>query len=172
MMNKNRQINLYRILIIGIFFLWLIIIFYLSAMNGEKSNNKSKEIISKDLAVGTRIVSKIYNQSKNSTNENQQEKITEINAIFRKCMHGLVFFALSIIILAMLKTFGIKGKKVYIIAVLGAFLYACTDEFHQSFVSGRTSSFTDVLIDTAGATIGVGIWILFEKVLKVINKQS
>jgi VanZ family protein len=34
-----------------------------------------------------------------------------------------------------------------------AFLYGATDEFHQSFTPGRGPKFTDVLIDTFGATI-------------------
>ena len=38
-------------------------------------------------------------------------------------------------------------------AIAFAALYAATDEFHQSFVPGRTPSVWDVLIDTAGASI-------------------
>lgn len=34
------------------------------------------------------------------------------------------------------------------------FLYACTDEFHQLFISGRSGQFKDVLIDTAGGLLG------------------
>lgn len=37
--------------------------------------------------------------------------------------------------------------------------FAATDEFHQSFVPSRTSSFRDVLIDTCGALIGLTICI-------------
>ncbi len=35
--------------------------------------------------------------------------------------------------------------------------YAATDEFHQSFVPGRTARMTDVLIDAAGAAIGIAL---------------
>jgi VanZ family protein len=38
-----------------------------------------------------------------------------------------------------------------------ATVYAVTDEFHQTFVSGRHGSPVDWLIDTAGAAIGVAI---------------
>lgn len=34
-------------------------------------------------------------------------------------------------------------------------LYAISDEFHQSFVPGRTARATDVAIDMVGATIGL-----------------
>ena len=39
-------------------------------------------------------------------------------------------------------------------SVLIAYLYACSDEFHQSFVPGRTSRFRDTLIDLVGIIIG------------------
>ncbi len=42
-----------------------------------------------------------------------------------------------------------------VVAVLAAALYALTDEYHQSFVAGRTPSLRDVGIDTTGATAGV-----------------
>jgi VanZ family protein len=38
-------------------------------------------------------------------------------------------------------------------AIAIAALYAATDEFHQSFVPGRTPSVWDVLLDTTGASL-------------------
>lgn len=40
-------------------------------------------------------------------------------------------------------------------ALLVVFAYAGSDEFHQLFVPGRTSLFSDVLIDTAGGAAGL-----------------
>ena len=45
-------------------------------------------------------------------------------------------------------------KSVFI-ALLLAFLYACSDEYHQTFVVGRSGQFKDVLIDFSGAFIGI-----------------
>ena len=42
--------------------------------------------------------------------------------------------------------------------VLVAALYAATDEFHQAFVPSRDASVVDVLLDTAGASLGV-LWL-------------
>ena len=36
--------------------------------------------------------------------------------------------------------------------------YAATDEFHQIFVPGRTAKVTDVLLDAAGAAIGIVVF--------------
>lgn len=35
------------------------------------------------------------------------------------------------------------------------YLYACSDELHQAFVPGRSSSFPDTLVDLAGTVIGL-----------------
>ena len=40
-----------------------------------------------------------------------------------------------------------------LIAVCISFAYACTDEFHQTFVHGRTGTPVDVLIDSIGMAI-------------------
>ena len=44
------------------------------------------------------------------------------------------------------------------LAIGCAAAYACTDEFHQFFVSSRQASIFDVMIDTCGATVGMLLW--------------
>lgn len=51
-------------------------------------------------------------------------------------------------------------KKKYIIFI--SYLYAISDEIHQSFTPGRTSRFRDTLIDLIGIFIGVFI---FQKII-------
>jgi VanZ family protein len=43
------------------------------------------------------------------------------------------------------------------LALALASLYAVTDEFHQTFVTGRHGSPVDWLIDTAGAAVGIAV---------------
>ena len=45
------------------------------------------------------------------------------------------------------------------------FLYACSDEFHQTFIPGRVGAFSDVLVDMAGAIFGI-ILVLFSYLLR------
>jgi VanZ family protein len=45
----------------------------------------------------------------------------------------------------------------WILALLMAILFALSDEFHQSFIEGRNSSTSDVMIDTAGAAFALTI---------------
>jgi VanZ family protein len=49
-------------------------------------------------------------------------------------------------------------KKRWWLPWLMTFLYAVTDEFHQSFVPGRNPSPLDVGIDCIGAGIGLIVW--------------
>ena len=42
-------------------------------------------------------------------------------------------------------------------ALLLALCYAATDEFHQTFVPSRDGTVTDVLLDTLGAALGLGL---------------
>ncbi len=63
-------------------------------------------------------------------------------------------------------TWGITGRfreeltirRTVIVLVL-AFLYAASDEFHQTFVPGRHASLKDLLADVAGASVCV--WTLY-----------
>ena len=63
--------------------------------------------------------------------------------------------------LAFLLSFAIIKKK-WIIVI--AYLYAISDEFHQSFIPGRTSRFRDTLIDLIGIFIGIFI---FQKIISL-----
>lgn len=47
-----------------------------------------------------------------------------------------------------------KSKKLLYIAIVIASLYGVSDEFHQSFVEGRSSDVADWLADTIGAFAG------------------
>jgi len=52
------------------------------------------------------------------------------------------------------------GRPVYGWAWLVSAVYGATDEWHQSFVPGRTSSVEDWLSDAAGAAAGlVAVWL-------------
>ncbi len=54
---------------------------------------------------------------------------------------------------ALLGTFAIATRNAVLAALLVASAYAATDEFHQSFVPGRSATVRDWAIDTAGALL-------------------
>lgn len=48
-------------------------------------------------------------------------------------------------------------------SILACAIYASSDELHQTFIPGRSGEFKDVLLDTAGATVGAAIYALIHK---------
>jgi VanZ family protein len=69
--------------------------------------------------------------------------------VLRKCAHMTEYAILAALAWRALRSYGW--------AFVFAVAYACTDEFHQSFVRGRHASPVDVLIDAAGALIGLAL---------------
>ncbi len=88
------------------------------------------------------IIEKIFPVLKDS------KQIEILNFIIRKCAHFTEYFILTLLIFSLLKEYQIKKR--YIISIMLCFIYACTDEFHQLFIIGRTANFRDCLIDTLG----------------------
>lgn len=83
----------------------------------------------------------------------------------RKCAHVAEYAILGALLWRALRArAGNAWRFVFVSALLMAFVCAVLDEFRQSFVASRTGSPIDVLIDTAGALIGVMIcWSLARK---------
>lgn len=67
----------------------------------------------------------------------------------RKLAHFTIYALLGYNTLYMYKNYNIK--RFALIALLTCILYACSDEWHQSFISGRSPQITDICIDTIGA---------------------
>lgn len=66
----------------------------------------------------------------------------------RKVAHFTIYFILGFFLALSRKRL---GKQQISENILLIFLFAISDEFHQSFIPGRGPSFKDVLIDTSGA---------------------
>lgn len=84
-----------------------------------------------------------------------------IEFLIRKGAHFSIFGLLGFTLVYALNTR--KAWRGYVLAVLISFLYACSDEFHQSLTPDRTPLFQDVLIDTAGAICGAALMLLLMK---------
>ena len=66
----------------------------------------------------------------------------------------------------------LKKDKRHLISLVCTFIYACTDEIHQLFVEGRAGRVSDVLIDTAGAIIGIGVYFLILKIIHTVRRRK
>ncbi|SDN46233.1 VanZ like family protein [Psychrobacillus sp. OK028] len=70
-----------------------------------------------------------------------------VEFLIRKGTHFIYFGIIALAIYIALPRF--KYRKVTVVVII--MLLAGADEYHQSFTSGRTASFQDVMLDTSGA---------------------
>lgn len=159
-MNKIKK----RTFVFGLIFItWLLVIFSFSAMNARSSSDLTTVAINilDNIREKSVFIDTIFN------------KLTENHSLFyivRKMAHMFVFCVLQIIIFIFLKTIKTSTPKAIFLSISAVFLYACTDEFHQLFVSGRSGQFTDVMIDTIGGLIGVFISLSLLSIKRLFNK--
>lgn len=135
-----------KIGLIILVFMWMLVIFMFSNTNSTNSNNLSRSI-------GENIIN-ITNHLKitNIADSDMDDAITMINRPIRKLAHITEYFVLSILVFNLLKKFKIKVVKYYLTFIL-CFSYSLLDEFHQTFINGRTGQFTDCLIDMIGVIV-------------------
>lgn len=139
-MELNKKQIIYFVLII----IWMITVFTFSNESAEKSSKASGGITEKVVEVITKDNKKIT-QSQRDT----------IETLIRKCAHFGLYLIGGFLTVNFISTTKIQGKSVFIYAILFTFCYAVSDEIHQLFVPGRSGEVRDVLIDTAGACVGV-----------------
>ncbi|MEA2113131.1 MAG: VanZ family protein [Patescibacteria group bacterium] len=74
----------------------------------------------------------------------------EWDFVLRKLAHISEYFVLTFLLISALKQHCPSKRKIIIISFLLAFLYACSDEYHQTFIIAREGAAGDVLIDSVG----------------------
>lgn len=139
-MKRNMRKIIFGVLIIG----WMVVIFLFSNQNGNTSSSKSQRIVD--------IIIKLFIKDFDSYSVPDKSRIlNNLSFLVRKGAHMSEYAILALLVFFFL-TANLKIFR-YLIPILVCFIYACTDEFHQSFVSGRGPSFTDVVIDTLGSLL-------------------
>jgi len=83
-----------------------------------------------------------------------------LHFLFRKGAHFGVYAVLGVLSLRAFRISGYSGKRGVLFGWMLATLYAGTDEYHQTFIPGRSGEMTDVMIDSIGAMTGVGFYLL------------
>lgn len=117
--------------------IWMFVIFLFSSQKGQQSSHNNRFIVDMLKYVGVNL--DIILGSKD-------------NYIIRKLAHMTEYFILyQLVYNAIYERF--RFSKTLVLSLVFTFLYACSDEYHQSFVPGRSPAFIDVLIDTVGGTI-------------------
>ncbi len=83
------------------------------------------------------------------------QELDLIHAMIRKSAHVMEYFILGILLFRAFRggSSGSWNWRWSFFAVILVALWAAGDEFHQSFVSTRTASVVDVVLDTAGGVL-------------------
>ena len=135
----------------GVVLLWLALIFCLSHQPVTES---------KGLSTG---VAEVVMQAVEQVAPAADLDINRVDHLVRKNAHFFVYLVLGALMLNALRRSGMTGIKSVGLAMLLCLLYAISDEVHQTFVPGRGGQVEDVLLDSMGAAIGIGAYLLVRK---------
>lgn len=125
-------------------------IYWFSAQNGEQSGNLSEGLLSWILSWFHISI--------------HTELGSILHTVLRKLAHFSEYLILAVLIANVCAQWGMKGRKMVWIAVCASALYAGLDEWHQSFVGGRTPKLMDVGIDSLGALCGALLYVGFDRI--------
>ncbi len=141
-------------------FAWMAVIFYLSHQPGSASSNLSSGIVAGLLDFVEQIA------------PNVDVDVESFHTFIRKNAHFIAYFVLSLLSLTAWKSSGFRGVKHLLLGLGTSILFAITDEIHQLFIDGRSGEVKDVLIDSAGASLGVLLYLVFGKALHWSKKAD
>ena len=146
--------------------MWMCVIFAFSAQTKEESG-----------AVSEGLSYRMINSTGRLLHLNiDEEKIREIaNAIdfyVRKGAHMTEYAILAILLCVWLGRWQMSRTRLVCMAGTFTSLYACSDEFHQLFVEGRAGRVSDVLIDSAGAVLGLALFLFIRRCTNKITKKA
>ncbi|MDC7294738.1 VanZ family protein [Butyrivibrio sp. DSM 10294] len=125
------------------------LIFMFSEQDGYESSRLSYEVGVKVLTVANDTFDKGWSAEHISLlSENLQFYI-------RKTAHFTEYFLLAVSVAFPLYVYGVRG--IWLVLSAGTFCigFACLDEYHQSFIDGRSPQKRDVFIDSCGVILGV-----------------
>lgn len=168
MEKQKRIVYFLRVIFTILIVVTCIIIFSFSSQNGEESGG-----ISSNLA---KQIATVFNIDES----NNQELIKQIEIVIRKIAHFSIYTILGIWLMCLMQTFFNNKEWKYdtrikwrlTISGLLGFIYACSDEIHQSLIPGRTMKGTDIFLDTLGILCGVIIIAIIDYIRKGIQKRS
>lgn len=137
-----------KLLISLLLILQMLFIFTMSSFGSDSSNAQSSQII--------QVLHQVF---PNLSSRTSGLDANTLAFLVRKTAHFTEYTILGVLFyLFYRQTLPQKnGLQLFVLAILSSFLYACTDEIHQLFVPGRSGQFTDILVDTLGASFGCAV---------------
>jgi VanZ family protein len=143
-------------------FLWMLLIFSLSSQPASQSSELSGNITK----VIIEIISKIIPLDIESSTTT--DFILQFDHMVRKFAHGSVYFVLAILIMNAFMKSGGEVFRTAACTLIFCIFYAVGDEVHQLFVPGRSGQIKDILIDSIGAIVGIGLYGMISRIKRNI----
>ena len=141
----------------------MLIIYFLSSQPLEQTHHLSMSISEKIYDVQSVFLAK---------GDPDSLSVEKINWTLRKLAHFLLYCGMGLVSAYALSRTGLSWSKITWITLGLCTLYAISDEYHQMYVLGRTPSLMDVLLDGAGAVVGIGIYRGFKKLMLQMTRHS
>lgn len=126
---------------------WMALIFFLSHQPATESASLSTGVMAQVIKLMEKIAPGLHFD------------MALLHYFIRKNAHFTVYLVLGVLVFNSLRrteTLKLTKAQLILVAVLICVLYAISDEVHQVFIPGRAGQIKDVLIDSAGAIVGVG----------------
>ncbi|MBQ7334855.1 MAG: VanZ family protein [Clostridia bacterium] len=165
MKQKNIRLMLLRAVLILLIVLNMTVIFVLSSENGEQSAQTEQKV------TDTVLETVIKDYETLSPDEQTQIK-NQLHIPLRKLAHMAEFGTLGGLIFLLLLTWQGRVWLQYVAALAATALYAGSDEWHQSFLNGRTASALDILIDLAGALTVCTVILLVRVLIHYFSRKE
>lgn len=135
--------------------IWMILIFNLSSQVADQSNQLSRGVTGVIVETVQKFVPDV-----------EDFDLGRFNHLLRKNAHFFMYLILGVLVMNAMRKIGLSGMKSFMFSLLICILYAVSDEVHQLLVLGRGGQVKDVMIDNAGAILGIGMYALISKIIK------
>lgn len=155
--------TIFRIILIILLCLTFYKIFQFSDENATKSSSRSREIMRK--------IVDIFPYTRNLSISTKEKIVEKSQPIIRKLAHFSIYALVGILIMTFVSTYKLLLWKKLGISILVGLIYAMSDEYHQSFIPGRSGEIRDVLIDLSGVIFGIIIVLIIIAVYKALGEK-
>src|SRR5690625_1919586 len=125
---------------------WMVVIFYLSHQPASVSSQLSGKFVQLFIKVMSFLPIDI--------------ELHTVHFFIRKSAHFTAYFILGLLVMHAIKHgYGLRLQTM-IISFLITIIYAISDEFHQTFIPGRSGEVRDILIDSIGSLTGISVYVV------------
>ena len=153
------KVKVIRFILVLLLLVTFGMIFNFSNQDSDKSGSTSQKL--------TEAITRDIKAIQELNKDEKAKVIDQIENIIRKIAHFSLYALVGFLLMSLLITYNINEKNKIISTVTIGAIYAISDEFHQSFIPGRSGQASDVFLDTLGVAVG-GLFILL--IIKIVNR--